>query len=130
MLALVVVGGLIVATHVAVNIEHSLAATAINRQRAFAASEFALWTSVAALDSSAPPLEPGGAVTHVVRVAADSAIVTTVRLSDGLYWILADAAVGTASFRARRRTATNVRVTADSTGRRAAPVRRAWVELH
>jgi len=130
MLALVVVGGLIVATHVVVKLEHSIAAAAINRQRAFAASEFALWTSVAVLAPWDAPMVPGGAATDVVRFGADSAIVTTVRLNEHLYWVVADATVGVASFRARRRTATNVRVSTDSVGQPVAAVRRAWVDLH
>lgn len=125
-LALVVVGGLIVATHVAVNLEHSMAAAAVNRQRAFAASEHGLWTSVSEWGAANFTLAPGGATTKVVRVLRDSAVVTIVRLNDRLYWVVADAAVGDA----RRRTAVNVRVIVDSTGSRVEPVRRSWVELH
>lgn len=125
-LALVVVGGLIVATHLAVNLEHSLAATAINRQRAFAASEHGLWTSVSVWSAANFELLPGGATVRVVRALRDSATVTVVRLNDQLYWVVADAAVGDA----RRRTAVNVRAFVDSAGMRVEPVRRSWVELH
>lgn len=125
-LAVVLIGALIVATHVAVTLEHAASSAAIRRQRAFAASEHALWTSVAEWDAANATLQPGQSRSMVVRAAADSATVTTVRLSERLYWVVADAAVEDA----RRRTAVNVRAVEDSGGARVEPVRRSWLELH
>lgn len=127
--AVVLVGALIVATHSAVNLEHTVAASALNRQRAFAASEHALWSSVANWNAANSALLPGGATSEVVRAVRDSAIITTVRLNAELYWLVADARVGGAKG-ARRRTAVNVRVTVDTAGTRVTPVRRSWSELH
>lgn len=128
-LAVVVAGALIIATHVAVNLEHTTAASALNRQRAFAASEHALWYSVANWNAANSALAPGAATSEVVRSAADSAIITTVRLNAELYWLVADARVG-GEKGARRRTAVNVRVSVDTAGTRVIPVRRSWSELH
>lgn len=125
-LAVAVAGALIVATHVAVNLEHGMAAAAISRQRAFAASEHALWTSVAEWDATSSALQPGSATTRVIRAAGDSATVTTVRLNERMYWIFAEAMVGAA----RRRTGVNVRAVTDSMGTHVQRVRRSWVELH
>ena len=125
-LAVVLVGALIVATHVAVSLEHTISSGASRRQRAFAASEHALWTSVAEWDAANAALEPGGSRRMVVRAGADSATVTTVRLSEQLYWVVADAIVEDA----RRRTAVNVRAAGDSSGAGVEPVRRSWAELH
>ena len=125
-LAVVLVGALIVATQVAVGLEHAVSHTAIHRQRAFAASELALWTAVTEWDAANAALPPGSWRTRVVRGAADSATVTTVRLGERLYWVVAEAAVGDA----RRRTAVNVRIAEDSSGPRVEPVRRSWAELH
>ena len=125
-LAVVLVGALIVATHVAVGLEHTASSAASRRQRAFAASEHALWSTVAEWNAANAALQPGEARTTVVRAAADSATVTTVRLSEQLYWIVAEAAVEDA----RRRTAVNVRALEDSSGARVEPVRRSWMELH
>lgn len=128
-LAVVVTGALIIATHVAVKLEHTTAASALNRQRAFAASEHALWYSVANWNAANSELAPGGATSEVVRAAGDSAIITTVRLNAELYWLVADARVG-GEKGARRRTAVNVRVSVDTAGTRVTPVRRSWSELH
>jgi len=128
-LAVVVAGALIIATHVVVNLEHATAMSALNRQRAFAASEHALWYSVANWSAANSALAPGGATSEVVRTVEDSAIITTVRLNDELYWLVADARVG-GEPGARRRTAVNVRVAVDSSGTRVTPVRRSWGELH
>ena len=125
-LAVVLVGALIVAAHVAVTLEHTVSSAASRRQRAFAASELALWSTVAEWDAANAALQPGEARAAIVRAAADSATVTTVRLSERLYWIVAEAAVGDA----RRRTAVNVRTVGDSTGARVEPVQRSWMELH
>lgn len=125
-LAVVLIGALIVAAHAAVGLEHSVASAAVRRQRAFAASEHALWTSVAQWDDSNAALQPGESRTTVVRAARDSAEVTIVRLNERLYWVVADAAVEDA----RRRTAVNVRTVDDSGGIRVEPVPRSWVELH
>lgn len=128
-LAVVVAGALIIATHVAVNLEHNTATSALNRQRAFAASEHALWHSVANWNAANSALAPGGATSEVVRAAGDSAIITTVRLNAELYWLVADARVG-GEKGARRRTAVNVRVSVDTAGTRVTPVQRSWSELH
>lgn len=128
-LAVVVAGALIIATHVAVNLEHTTAASALNRQRAFAASEHALWYAVANWNPANSELAPGGATSEVVRAVGDSAIITTVRLSAELYWLVADARVG-GEKGARRRTAVNVRVSVDTAGTHVTPVRRSWSELH
>lgn len=128
-LAVVVAGALIIATHVAVNLEHTTATSALNRQRAFAASEHALWHSVANWNAANSALAPGGATSEVVRAAGDSAIITTVRLNAELYWLVADARVG-GEKGARRRTAVNVRVSVDTAGTRVTPVQRSWSELH
>jgi Tfp pilus assembly protein PilX len=125
-LAVVVVGGLIVATHVAVTLEHRMAMAAGARQRAFAATEHALWGSVAEWDESHSTLAPGAAVAKVVHAAGDSATITTVRLGEQMYWLVAEAAVGDA----RRRTGVNVLAFTDSTGSHARPVIRSWVDLH
>lgn len=125
-LAVVVAGALIVATHVAVSLEHRVAANAIDRQRAFTASEYALWTAAATWDGANAALPRGGAATRVIHVLRDSATVTTVRLDHDLYWLVAEAEVG----RARRRSGVNVKVTSDSTGTSVQPVRRSWVEVH
>lgn len=125
-LAVVVAGALIVATHVAVTLEHRMATAAVARQRAFAASEHALWKSVAEWDPSYSTLAPGAAVARVIHAAGDSAIITTVRLNEHTYWLVAEAAVG----EARRRTGANVVAVTDSTGARFRPVARSWVDLH
>jgi hypothetical protein len=125
-LGVVVAGALIVATHVAVTLEHRMATAAVARQRAFAATEHALWGSVAEWDESHSTLAPGAAVAEVVHAAGDSAIITTVRLSDQMYWLVAEAAVGDA----RRRTGVNVFARTDSTGTHVRPVIRSWVDLH
>lgn len=129
-LAVVLVGALIVATHSAVNLEHFTAASAVNRQRAFAASEHALWYSVANWNAADSTLPPGDAMARVIHAAGDSAIITTVRLNAEVYWLVADASVGDPMRGARRRTAINVRATSDSAGTQVAPVRRSWVEVH
>lgn len=125
-LAVVVTGALIVATHAAVTLEHRTAAAIMARQRAFATAEHALWGSVAQWDESNSTLASGAAATKVVFVAADSATVTTVRLGDQLYWLVAEAAVGGA----RRRTGVNVLAVTDSAGPHVRPVSRSWVDLH
>lgn len=125
-LAVVIAGALIVATHAVVTLEHRVAADAMDRQRAFATSEYALWTTIGSWDDANAALQRGGVTRKVVHVLRDSASVTTVRLGDELYWLTADARVG----EARRRTGINVRVTEDSSGRRVEPVRRSWVEVH
>ena len=124
-LAVVVIGALIIATHVAVGLEHRMAAAAMARQRALAVAEHALWGSVAGWDASLALLLPGAAAVKVVHAAGDSAIITTVRLNEHVYWLVAEAAVGDA----RRRTGVNVRVLDDSAGTRAGPVIRSWVDL-
>lgn len=129
-LAVLVAGALIVATHVAVNLEHTASAAALSRQRAFAASEYGLWFSVANWDAGNSALAPGGARTTVIRGAADSATITTVRLNEELYWLVAEAQVGDLTRRARRRSGINVRVASDSTGVRITPLPRSWTELH
>ena len=125
-LAVVVAGALIIATHVAVTLEHRMAAAAVARQRAFAASEHALWQSVAEWDPSHSTLAPGAAVARIVHAAGDSAIITTVRLNEHMYWLVAEAAVDDA----RRRTGANVVAVLDSTGTRFRPLIRSWVDLH
>ena len=129
-LGVVVVGALIVATHAAVRLDHDVAAAGVNRQRAFAASENALWSSVANWEAANSALAPGGARTVVIRGATDSATITTVRLNQEVYWLIAEAQVGDPARRARRRTGINVRVTSDSTGVRITPLPRSWTELH
>ena len=129
-LAVVVAGALIIATHAAVNLEHLRASATINRQRAFAASEHALWSSVANWDPSNDLLPSGGSKTITLRAGGDSATISTVRLSRWLYWVTAEAEVGDPVRRARRRTGVNVRVTSDSAGQYVSPLPRAWVELH
>jgi hypothetical protein len=124
-LAVVIVGALIVATHVAVSLEHRMATAAMARQRALAASEHALWGSVAEWDDSYSTLPPGAAVARVVHAAGDSAIITTVRLSERMYWLMAESAVGDA----RRGTGVNVLVLTDSIGAHVRPVVRSWVDL-
>lgn len=128
-LAVVIAGALIVATHAAVRLDHGVAAAALARHRAFAASEHGLWFSVANWDPANSNLPPGGARRTVIRAAADSAIVTTVRLNHELYWLSADAWVGDPTRRARRRTGINVRATFDSSGAHVAPILRSWAEL-
>jgi Tfp pilus assembly protein PilX len=125
-LAVVVVGALIVATHVAVTLEHRMATAAFARQRAFAATEHALWKSVAEWDPFYSTLVPGAAVAKVVHSAGDSAILTTVRLNEHVYWLVAEAAAGDA----RRRTGVNVVAVSDSAGARFLPLTRSWVDLH
>ena len=125
-LAVVIVGALIVATHVAVGLEHRMATAAMERQRALAASENALWGSVADWDESHSALPPGAAFARVVHSAGDSATITTVRLNERMYWLVAEAAVGDA----RRRTGVNVLALPDSAGVRVSPVSRSWVDLH
>ena len=129
-LAVVVAGALIIATHTAVNLEHLRASATINRQRAFAASEHALWSSVANWDATNGLLPPGGSKTATLKSGGDSATITTVRLSHSLFWLTAEAEVGDPVRRARRRTGVNVRVTSDSAGLQAAPVLRSWGDLH
>lgn len=129
-LAVVVVAALIVAVHAALALEHATAAGAVARQRAFAASEHGLWYSVANWNAANDALPYGGSTTTIVRAAGDSATVTTVRLNAELYWLVAEAVVGSDRRRARRRTAVNVRVVSDSAGVEVSPVRRSWVELH
>ena len=125
-LAVIVAGALIVATHVAVDLEHRVAARTLDRQRAFAAAEHGLWTTVADWNEAAATMPRGGATTRVMHVLRDSAVVTTVRLNDELYWVTAEAVVGDA----RRRTGVNVRAWTDSSGLRVERVRRSWVEVH
>lgn len=125
-LAVVVVGALIVATHVAVSFEHRMATAAMARQRALAAAEHALWGSVAEWDESHAALAPGAAVVRVVHAAEDSATITTVRLNEQMYWLVAEAAVGDA----RRRTGVTVLALTDSSGPNVRPVIRSWVDLH
>ncbi|MEX1186470.1 MAG: hypothetical protein WEA80_07755 [Gemmatimonadaceae bacterium] len=125
-LAVVVAGALIVATHVAVTLEHRMAASRIARQRAFAMSEYALWGAVAAWDASSPGLPEGSATVKIIRAGGDSAILTTTRLNEQMYWLVAEATVG----EARRRTGVNVLALTDSTGTHVRAVRRSWVELH
>ncbi len=129
-LAVVIVGALIIATHAAVSLEHRVGSAAINRQRAFAASEYGLWSSVANWDAANSALEPGAATRKVVQAGADSAIITTVRLNAELYWLVADAVAGDPERGARRRTAINLHVTTDSAGTHVTPVRRSWSEVH
>ncbi|MBA3580194.1 MAG: hypothetical protein H0W42_09445 [Gemmatimonadaceae bacterium] len=129
-LAVVVAGALIVATHAAVNLEHLRASATINRQRAFAASEHALWSSIANWDSTNDLLRPGGSKTATLKSGGDSATITTIRLNQSVYWLTAEAEAGDPVRRARRRTGVNVRVTPDSAGQYASPLPRAWVELH
>ncbi|MGI9139494.1 MAG: hypothetical protein ACR2GJ_00085 [Gemmatimonadaceae bacterium] len=129
-LAVVVAGALIVATHAAVNLEHLGAAATIDRQRAFAASEHALWSSVANWDPSNDLLPSGGSQTVTLRAGRDSATITTVRLNERLYWLAAEAELGDPVRRARRRTGVNVHVASDSTGVRVTPLQRSWADLH
>ena len=129
-LAVVVAGALIVATHAAVNLEHMGATATIHRQRAFAASEHALWSSIANWDATNNLLPLGGSKTITLRVGGDSATITTVRLNQSLYWLTAEAEVGDPVRRARRRTGVNVRVISDSAGLQAAPVPRSWGDLY
>lgn len=129
-LSLVVIGGLIVATHAAVLLDHGVSVATLNRQRAFAASEHGLWHSVANWDPANSALPSGGARKSVIRVAGDSAIITTVRLNDAVYWITAEARVGGPAGRAAGRSGINVRVVSDSAGARIVPLPRSWTELH
>lgn len=129
-LAVVVAGALIVATHAAVNLEHLGAAATIDRQRAFAASELALWSSIANWDATNDLLPLGGSKTVTLKAGGDSATITTVRLNRSLYWVTAEAEVGGPVRRAHSRTGVNVRVTPDSAGLQAAPVLRSWSSLH
>lgn len=124
-MAVVVAGALIVATHVAVTLEHRIGAAAMERQRAFAATEHALWKSIAEWDGSHSALAPGAAVREVVHSMSDSAILTTVRLNERTYWLMAEAAVGPA----HRRTGLNLLAFTDSTGTFVRPVSRSWVDL-
>lgn len=125
-LGVVLVGALIVATSMAVALEHRMAVVAVARQRAFAATEHALWRSIVEWDGSLSALARGDAVTRVVPSAGDSARITTVRLNENIYWLVSEAAVGGA----RRRTGVNLLVVADSGGARVIPVSRSWVDLH
>lgn len=125
-LGVVLVGALIIATHVAVSLDHRAAAAGRDRQRAFAISEYALWSAVASWDPGNAGLPPGGGTTRIVRAAGDSAELTVVRLGEEMYWLVSDARVGAA----RRRTGINVRAVTDSAGTRYEPVRRSWLELH
>lgn len=125
-MAVVVAGALIVATHVAVSLEHRVAASALDRQRAFAAAEYALWTAVGEWVEANAELALGEESARVIHVLRDSATVRTVRLSEELYWVVAESAVGDAT----RRTGVNVRVREDSLGRTVETVRRSWVEVH
>ncbi|MEO6331842.1 MAG: hypothetical protein ABIV11_06295 [Gemmatimonadaceae bacterium] len=129
-LAVVLIGALIVATHAAVQLEHRVAASAIDRHRAFAASEYALWSAVAGWDGANASLPVGGWNMRTVRVAGDSASIATVRLNGAVFWVAAEAKVGDPERRARRRTAVNVRVSVDSAGPVVTPVPRSWAELH
>lgn len=129
-LGVVIAGALIIATHAAVRLDHSVAVAALLRQRAFAASEHGLWHSLANWNPAGFALPVGGVSKVVVPAGGDSATVTIVRLSGEIYWVVAEAEVGDGSRSARRRTAVNVRASADSTGVRAAPLSRAWAELH
>jgi len=129
-LAVVVAGALIVATHAAVNLEHMGATATIHRQRAFAASEHALWSSIANWDATNNLLPLGGSKTVTMRDGGDSATISTVRLSRWLYWVTAEAEVGDPVRRARRRTGVNVRVISNSAGLQAAPVPRSWGDLY
>jgi hypothetical protein len=95
------------------------------RQRAFAVAEHALWGSIAEWDESHSTLAPGAAASRVVVAAGDSATITTLRLSEQVYWLVAEAAVGDA----RRRTGVNVLSGTDSAGPHVRPVIRSWVEL-
>lgn len=125
-LGVVLIGALIIATHVAVSLEHRAAAAGIDRQRAFAMSEYALWSAVASWDAGNAALPPGAASRRIIRTAGDSAELTVVRFGDDMYWLVSDARVGAA----RRRTGINVRAVTDSAGTRYEPVRRSWLELH
>lgn len=129
-LAVVLIGALIVATHTAVQLEHRVAAAAIYRQRAFAASEYALWSSVAGWDGANASLPIGGWSTRTVTVAGDSASIATVRLNGAVFWLAAEAKVGDPERRARRRTGINVHVASDSTGAGVTPLPRSWADLH
>ncbi|MGK2935274.1 MAG: hypothetical protein ACSLFE_08565, partial [Gemmatimonadaceae bacterium] len=112
-------------THVAVTLEHRMATSVMARQRAFAVAEHALWGSVAEWDESHWTLAPGAAVARVVHAAGDSAIITTVRLNEQMYWLVAESAAGDA----RRRTGVNVLAFTDSIGAHVRPVIRSWVDL-
>lgn len=125
-LAVTIAGALIVATHAAVALEHGTATAVVARQRAFAVAEHALWASVAQWEEAHSTLQLGAAAEKVVRTDGDSATITTVRLTEEIYWLVADAVVGNA----RRRTGVNVLVVTDSAGVRASPVIRSWVDLH
>ena len=125
-LGVVLIGALIIATHVAVSLEHRVAAAGMDRQRAFAMSEYALWSAVASWDAGNAALAPGAAARRIVRAGGDSAELTVVRLSEEMYWLVSDARVGDG----RRRTGINVRAVPDSSGTRYEPVRRSWLELH
>lgn len=125
-LGVVLVGALIVATHVAVGLEHRAAAAGVDRQRAFAMSEYALWSAVAEWDAANSALPPGASSRRIIRATRDSAELTVIRLSGEMFWLVADARVG----EARRRTGLNVRAVTDSAGARYEPVRRSWLEIH
>jgi hypothetical protein len=122
----VAAAALIVATHLAVKLDHRMATAALARQRAFAASEYALWGAVAAWDGSSSGLPQGSATVKVVHAAGDSAILTTFRLNEQMYWLVAEATVGDA----RRRTGLNVLTLTDSTGTQVRAVKRSWVDLY
>ncbi len=125
-LGLVLVGALIIATHLAVSLEHKVAAAGVDRQRAFAMSEYALWSAVAEWDAANSALPPGASSRRIIRATRDSAELTVLRLNEQLYWLLADARVGGA----RRRTGVNVRAVTDSTGTHYEAIRRSWLEIH
>lgn len=124
-LAVVLIGALIVATHVAVTLEHSVSSASIARQRAFAASEHGLWLSLSDWEANAT-LQPGNSRISTVHAGRDSSIVMTTRVGERMFSIISESSVD----KARRRTALNVRLVADSTGSRVEPVARSWVELH
>lgn len=125
-LAVVLIGALIVATHIAVTIEHSVSSASINRQRAFAASEHALWTSLAEWNAANTALQPGQSRATVLRSGADSSTVTIARVGQRVFWVVSESSVA----KARRRTALSVAEVVDSAGARVEPIARSWVELH
>lgn len=123
-------GALIIATHAAVSLEHDVAAAAMIRQRAFAASEHALWSTVAGWSVEHFSLATGGSARIAVAAGNDSATVTVVRASDEIFWLVADAEVAAGPRVGRRRTAISVRASRDSLGVRVEPVPRSWIALH
>lgn len=125
-LAVALIGALIVATHFAVTLEHSVSSASIARQRAFAASEHGLWSSVADWQAANGALQPGQSRTSIVHAGRDSSIVTTAMIGERMFWVTSESGVDGA----RRRTALNVRQLTDSAGLGVEPVSRSWVELH